>query len=294
MSTQYHIAASGKNAGKLVPCYATNCRIGNVSLTSPSSILNLDEASIPTHKIDFYSLAEEYAKSNNTAQHIALASDRRTPSRLLAELAENAKDERSLYLVANNPNTPSEVLRKLMSEEYDIYVHQGIAENWNCPPELLDELENYKNDSIVREKAMLTKWAHTNPEKPVSIALNPNSSPEELDTIKDTPVGLDENVPFMVAKHPNVSTETLRYLSSNLVGGIYGAASNPKTPKNILKKLSKNEDHSIRTSVYFNPAFNDEERKNIKYYEDPEITRYISPTHYKGLEASRLLSQTEF
>lgn len=293
MTKQYHIAVRGKNAGKLVPCYAKNCTLGNTVIPPSFPEFNLDEAAKPTHKIDFYSLAENYAQGN-AAQRTAVALDHRSSARLLAYIAETEQnDDYILYLVARHPNTPETTLRKLAHNSYDVYVHQGIAENFNCPKDLLAYFEDYDRDSIVREKARRTAYIQDNPKTPLAISLNPNSTAEQLDAIKDTPDGLDDSVRNYVAQHPNTSPETLRYLSKKIMG-TWGASSNPNTPKDVLFELAKHPQDNVRTNVYYNPALTAEERKSINFKHDPEVIGYISPSYYKGLEARRKLMKTEY
>lgn len=286
MSKQYHIAQSGKNAGQLVPCYAKNCTIGNFS---PAAVYGDADAINPENKVDFYNLAAEYTNSNNTAKHIAVASDPRSSARMLDAIAHNTKDEYALYLVAKHPNTSAETLNALARVQ-EVYVHQGIAENFNCPENLLTQLEDYQDDSIVRERARRTRFIRENPTSALAVSLNPNSTASELDAVKDTPDGLDDSVRNYVAHHPNTSPETLRYLADKTMGS-WGTSSNPNTPKDVLLKLAKHPQANVRTNVYYNPALSTEERQSIKYKHDPDTIGYISPNYYKALEARRKLIQ---
>jgi hypothetical protein len=297
MSKQYHIAQKGKNAGKLVPCYAKHCTIGNVSdntstITDDNYYLNLDNATIQTDKVDFYNLAANYANSRSSAKHIALASDHRTPSRMLAKIFETTEDTYALHLVAKHPNTPTHIVKRLSLSE-DFFIQQGAVENFKCPDMDLERVIKLNHDSIVREKARTTWALKANPTEPLSIALNPKSSAKKLDALKDTPNGLDESVTYIVAKHPNTSPETLRHISAkNDPWSQVGVAGNPNTPQDVLTELAKSSSGVIRTEVYYNSNTPEDVRKTITPVFDEDTLKYISPSFYTAKEKTRELNKT--
>ena len=128
----------------------------------------------------------------------------------------------------NQPLTYSE--RKIFADpKFPPEVHHHILDKFggNIRPSLLDAIVEHPNTN----SDVLHQIAH--------IAIK-----KSADDIVDK-----------VAHHDNVKPETLRHISDNALTdhNISYVASNPKTPKDVLSKLIRHNDDSVRYEAMMNP-----------------------------------------
>lgn len=136
----------------------------------------------------------------------------------------------SLHL-AENPNTPQDILEECSRDE-DASVRSAVARNQNTSTDVLRNLADDSNASVR-----------------ATVADNPNTPQEVLERLS---LEESEVVRNSVAKNPSITHAIATELFADKEEVQEGLALNPSTPKEILDKLSKEEDEYIRTFVASN------------------------------------------
>jgi 3-methyladenine DNA glycosylase AlkC len=145
-----------------------------------------------------------------------------TSSWLLAKLAKDS-DDYVRKTLAENPNTPSSSLT-LLAKDDDKLVRESVAKNPNAPSALLTILAKDKHN-LVRS----------------GVASNPNV-PEDLLTLFSNDESSSVRVRSAVASNSNTPIELLMTLAEDCsdtnLNVLWQVACNPKTPRELVQKLS--------------------------------------------------------
>lgn len=152
----------------------------------------------------------------------------------ILEDAANSIDESKREAVAENPSLSTKTLNKLSNDESE-KVRKSLAKNPAISKNIMKRLSKDTDD--VRE----------------SLLENSMLSADMLDDITN---GLTENCDFnkKLMSNPCINPELLEYNADNPDACIReGIASNPKTPKHIIDKLSNDNLPSVRNAAWKNP-----------------------------------------
>lgn len=280
MSKAYHIAQSGRNKGKLVPCYAKNCRN------------NIHTGSIVRNEPTIPDVPDIKTLPPITRENIATQTSR---IKILIDLASDT-DENVLYALAANPNLPEEAQQILLNTE-DPDVFKNLACNPNLTENTFIKLAEYEGwfDSMIHSDLMNNKKTpasalmkilpKTDWKQKMMLAAHRNASPELLNKISENEIEdviEFSDIRYVVSKNRNTSTHTLdriietcdapnvlanvashRNLSQESVFKLYNndssnvrvnIASRKDLPDNIILALLIDIDKNVRTAAYNNPS----------------------------------------
>ncbi len=157
-----------------------------------------------------------------------IASNVRTPSRILEELAKDtSKDVR--YGVATNTNTPPHILKKL-AEDWRLEVRQAVAKNPQTPGDVLE---------------ILIKDWHLRS----FIAQNPNTPATALEQLTQF-----FRYDWYIVQHPNTPPKLQQRLLEEFSTSVVETerlfvARHPATPGEILEHLAEDEDPVVSKSA---------------------------------------------
>lgn len=203
---------------------------------------------------------EPYNKRMEVAQSLD------TSPRVLMRLAEHEYDYSILGQVAINPNTPVEAL-KLLAESPFAGVRACVTKNPNTSPELLRDI--YNKTRVTATAPLCAIGA--NPKTPSDIlrklaghydevvrsyvAKNPSTPDDALDQLThDSMFMVQEAATYNPkCKNPEEILNYLGTMTSYTSEQLRTLACNPKTPVDLLLKLSKDRDPWVVGSVVRNP-----------------------------------------
>lgn len=308
---QYHIAQSGKNAGKKVACYAKNCRLTDpvekqaqtFYQTQLAKTLNVEKNRSNKHLGDTYARTQ-HAIDQTASQEIlnelafdkklivvqAVAENPSTSPETLAYLS-TVKEGAVQMLVAANPNTNAETINFLTQNEEDIIRSYAYAHD-NLPVETMYYALNNKTSeeySLIASSNpnaptdfVTQVWNKNN--KNVWVLSNPNADMnivrkywEENKENLDTAITLTNNI--------NLPADILTEIAYKDYGTYYDGSPNydaktmvaihPNAPQEVLQYLADQPDALLETYVAFN------------YNASPEL---LAKMYDKGNNNSRLLS----
>ena len=152
--------------------------------------------------------------------------------------------------LAENPNTPKDILIKLSGDE-DGDVRKRVAGNSNTPKDILVKLSEDETGDVreaVAENPNRPEGVYTRKEKR-ELTGNPSTPKDILVKLSEDK---NESIRRGVAENPNTPKDILIKLSED-EDFRAGVAENPNTPKDILVKLSEDEEGDVRERVAKNP-----------------------------------------
>jgi hypothetical protein len=242
----------------------------------------LSNSNTPVH------LLKKFSNSRRPLFREAVALNPNLPTDLIKKLS-NDVETNVVLAIAIRSDLPTDVVRTL-SKHTDSGVAERIAYNKNLPPDVIDNLLLHEGDNVLKALALrkdlseqdiysiyektkgfsfysfakealsrnpstpaklLMQLANEAPQFRFYVSQNPSSTSEVLDSLIAIP-NLAESVAAGVAKHPNVSPDTLKTLLIN------------NTSKYIIQEALKS------------PSMNDEVWNVIIKVNDDSVTRTIA------------------
>ena len=200
-------------------------------------------------------LLKELSVDKNENVRSTVAQNQISPAEILKILASDI-GYMVRYNVAQNPATPPEALVTLAKDDYYM-IRARVAYNRNAPPELLKDLASDENDEV-RFSAVL------NPSAPLDSAFR-------IKLLKSLGTKADEYGygRGFLGQNPETPVEILKFLSEDKNHVVRsGVAENPATPFDILKVLAKEESAKgesqiVQARVAENPSIPESLRKEI-------------------------------
>lgn len=279
MSKAYHIAQSGKNKGKLVPCYAKNCR--NNIHTVEKTVVEPVIPNVP-NITDLPPLTRENIANQTSKPHVlnqlaldtdenvryAVASNKHIPLQAQLVLADD-NDFDIVSALALNSNLDSETFTKLAENDKEFYGHiyYKLLENRNTTAEALNIIfpkTSWKEriglaSHINADADLLNKLTEAEISDTVEfndlrylVAKHKNTNSETLDRIVETCE--DQDTLKRVAVHRKLSPESVLKLSNSTDKNVRKEiAARKDLPEDTLLGLLIDADITVRTAAYYNP-----------------------------------------
>lgn len=179
---------------------------------------------------------EKYFKqllTNGYSEH--LAKNPQTPTFILEKLIEN---NRSKYAVAENSNASANLLRKLATENNEELLRR-IANNPSTPTDLLIELANRPVEQTINNVKSIRKRVLNNSSFSILNSYQILSEQEEKKEI--------EQANQILVKRTDSPYALARVLETGDQNIKISAATNPKTPIQVLEQLAKDQDETVRS-----------------------------------------------